>query len=57
MFDQVFENARRAAEASIRMQHEMLRGWSGLWPGVPAPPRVRGRTGPHAPEGVVRIRR
>jgi hypothetical protein len=42
MFEQVFESVRRAMEASIRVQREMCRGWSGLWPDVPPPPTPGG---------------
>jgi hypothetical protein len=36
MFDQVFENLRKATEASVQVQQEMFRKWISLWPGVPA---------------------
>jgi hypothetical protein len=38
MFDQVFENLRKATEASIQMQQDLFKKWASLWPGVPAPP-------------------
>jgi hypothetical protein len=37
MFDEVFQNIRKAAEANLTMQQELLSQWSTLWPGVPAP--------------------
>jgi hypothetical protein len=38
MFDQVFENLRKATEASIQMQQELFKKWVSLWPGGPTPP-------------------
>jgi predicted protein tyrosine phosphatase len=34
MFEQVFENLRKATEASIQVQQEMFKKWVSLWPGV-----------------------
>ena len=40
MFDQVFENLRKATEASIQVQQDLFKKWVGLWPGVPGVPAV-----------------
>jgi hypothetical protein len=37
VFEEVFQNIRKAAETGIKMQQEMLSQWSVLWPGVPTP--------------------
>jgi hypothetical protein len=37
MFNQVYENLRRATEATVQMQQEMFKTWINLWPGVHAP--------------------
>ena len=37
VYEEVFENLRKAAEANLKMQQEMLNQWSSLWPGLPAP--------------------
>jgi hypothetical protein len=41
MFEQVFENVRRATEFNIRTQQRLLRKWASLC-GVPASPNVMG---------------
>ena len=38
MFDQVFDTLRKATEANIQLQQEMVKKWIGLWPGVPSVP-------------------
>ncbi len=35
MFDQVLDNLRKATEMGLQMQQEMLRKWTGAWPGLP----------------------
>jgi hypothetical protein len=40
MFEPVFENLRKATEASIHMQQEMFKKWVSLWPGVPGTPTM-----------------
>jgi hypothetical protein len=40
MFDQVFDTLRKATEANIQLQQEMVRKWINLWPGVPSMPSV-----------------
>jgi hypothetical protein len=40
MFDQVFENLRKATEASIQVQQDLFKKWVSLWPGVPGMPAV-----------------
>jgi hypothetical protein len=37
MFEEVFQNIRKAAEANLNMQQELFSQWSALWPGMPAP--------------------
>jgi len=37
VFEEVFQNVRKAAEANLKMQQEVLSQWSSLWPGVPTP--------------------
>jgi hypothetical protein len=37
LFEEVFQNIRKAAETGLKMQQEMLSQWSVLWPGVPTP--------------------
>jgi len=36
MFNEVFENWRRATAATVELQQEMFKTWLSLWPGVPA---------------------
>jgi hypothetical protein len=36
MFEQVFENLRKASDSAITMQQEMFNKWVSLWPGLPA---------------------
>jgi hypothetical protein len=38
MFDQVFDNLRKAAELNLQMQQEMFKKWASLWPGQPVSP-------------------
>jgi len=40
IFEQVFDNVRKAAEANLKMQQEVWRQWSMLWPGMPTPQSV-----------------
>jgi hypothetical protein len=35
MFEQVFENLRKATDSTIHMQQEMYQKWLGLWPVMP----------------------
>lgn len=35
MFDQAFENLRKATETTVQMQQELFRKWISLWPGTP----------------------
>jgi hypothetical protein len=37
VFEEVFQNIRKAAEANLRMQQELYSQWTSLWPGMPAP--------------------
>jgi hypothetical protein len=38
MFEPVFEGLRKATEATIQMQQEVIKKWFGLLPGAPALP-------------------
>ena len=38
MFDQVFDNLRKATEETVQLQQEMFKKWVSLWPGLPALP-------------------
>jgi hypothetical protein len=40
MFDQVFDTLRKATEANIQLQQEMVKKWMGLWPGLPSVPAL-----------------
>jgi hypothetical protein len=42
MFNQVWENFRRATEATVQMQQEMFKTWINLWPVEPATPTFWG---------------
>jgi hypothetical protein len=35
VFNQVYENFRRATETTVQLQQEMFKTWINLWPGVP----------------------
>lgn len=37
VFEELFQNIRKAAEANLKMQQEVLSQWSVLWPGMPLP--------------------
>jgi len=37
LFEQVFDNVRKAAESNIEMQQDMFRKWNVVWPGFPQP--------------------
>jgi hypothetical protein len=37
LFEEVFQNIRKAAETNLSMQQELLSQWSALWPGMPTP--------------------
>jgi len=34
-FEQAFNNFRKATEATVQMQQDFFRQWSGFWPGFP----------------------
>jgi hypothetical protein len=42
MFEQVFDNLRRATEATVQMQQELFKKWVKFWPGVPGAPPAWG---------------
>ena len=35
VFEQAFDNLRKAAESNIEMQQELFRKWGAAWPGFP----------------------
>ena len=37
VYDEVFNNFRKAAESNLKMQQEAFRYWSSMWPGIPTP--------------------
>ncbi len=37
VFEQAFDNVKKAAEANVEMQQEMFRRWTSGWPGFPQP--------------------
>lgn len=37
VFEEVFQNVRKAAEANLKMQQEIYSQWASLWPGMPTP--------------------
>lgn len=37
LFEEVFENVQKAAQANFEIQQEMFRMWSAGWLGVPQP--------------------
>ena len=37
VYDDVFQNVRKAAEANLKMQQEVFKQWGALWPGFPTP--------------------
>jgi hypothetical protein len=42
MFDEVFENLRKATDSTIQAQQELFKKWVSLWPGVPTSPAAWG---------------
>ena len=40
VYEKVFDNVRKAAEANLKMQQEVFRQWTTLWPGMPTPQSV-----------------
>lgn len=37
VFEEVFQNIRKAAEANLKMQQEIYSQWTSMWPGLPTP--------------------
>lgn len=37
LFEQAFDNVRKTAEASLKMQQDMYRQWAECWPGQSSP--------------------
>ncbi|QDU56819.1 hypothetical protein [Aeoliella mucimassa] len=37
VYDEVFNNFRKAAESNLKMQQEVFRHWGSMWPGFPTP--------------------
>jgi hypothetical protein len=40
MYEQVLDNMKKATEANLKMQQDVLRQWSALWPGFSSPQAV-----------------
>lgn len=40
VFEEVFTNISKAAEANLKLQQEVFRQWTSLWPGLPTPQTV-----------------
>lgn len=40
VFEEIFTNISKAAEANLKMQQELFRQWTSMWPGMPAPQAV-----------------
>ncbi len=40
VFEEVFDNVRKAAEANLKMQQEIFRQWTTMWPGMPTPQSI-----------------
>lgn len=40
LYGNVLKNMRNAAEANIKLQQDMFRQWSTMWPGFPSPQSV-----------------
>jgi len=40
LFEEVFANMRKATEANLKMQQEVFRQWTSMWPGMPAPQSI-----------------
>jgi len=47
MFNQAFENFRRATEATLQMQQDMFKAWINLWPVSPTSPTFLGEQAQH----------
>jgi transposase-like protein len=39
-YEEVFQNVKKGAEATLKMQQDLLRQWTRLWPGMPTPQAV-----------------
>jgi hypothetical protein len=37
VYEQVFDNMRKASEANLKMQQDVFRQWTTMWPGLPSP--------------------
>ena len=40
IFEETFTNLSKAAEANLKMQQEIFRQWTTMWPGIPSPQTV-----------------
>ena len=40
VYQDVFENMRKAAEANVKMQQDMFQQWMTMWPGMPSPQSI-----------------
>ena len=37
VFEEFFQNIRKASEVTLKMQQEVMSQWTSLWPGMPTP--------------------
>lgn len=37
VYEAVFDNMKKAADANLKLQQELFHQWSSLWPGLPLP--------------------
>ena len=37
VFEEFFQNIRKAAETNLKLQQEAFSQWSSMWPGIPTP--------------------
>jgi len=37
VFEELFQNIRKAAETNLKLQQEVFSQWSSMWPGIPTP--------------------
>lgn len=40
LYEEVFQNVRKAAETSLKLQQDIFQHWTKLWPGVDAPKTI-----------------
>jgi hypothetical protein len=37
VFEEFFQNIRKASESTLKMQQDLLSQWTSIWPGLPTP--------------------